>query len=118
MGTLTLVGYCMWRRVDKTAVANFAFIFAVLVARGFYYSLPPHLGASINAHLWIFFQDPSVHAGSSYRGIWSFCAFILFYILIKACLMQALDLDPNSRTPDSSDDSTPEYPQKSPLIQL
>src|SRR5258708_2946636 len=41
-------GYGMWRRVDKTTVANFAFIFAFLVARAFYYSLPVHLPPSIN----------------------------------------------------------------------
>jgi hypothetical protein len=119
-GTTCLVGYCMWRRIDKTTVANFAFIFAVLVARTFYYSLPPHLPKVINEHLWIFFRDQGDRPGFTYRGFWAFLVFILFYNLIKACLMQTLELNASSSSQNLPpiDPDIPEFPQKSPLVQL
>jgi hypothetical protein len=111
-------GYDMWRRVDKTVVAVFAAIFALFAARVFHYLLPAHLPKAINDHLWPHFRDPFNDRGA--RMLWTWLALYLFYKLIKACLLQILELNsPNlPQNPPPINPDAPEFPRKSPLVQM
>ena len=97
-------GYDMWLRVDKITVSDFASVFALFAARVFHYFLPTHLPEAIKDHVWLIFRDPG-DKGS--RMLWTWLALYVFYKLIKAPLMQILDLkDPpqNPQTPSRPDD--------------
>jgi hypothetical protein len=116
---------CRWELNAKT-VANFSSLFALFLAIDWYHILPAHLPKLIadycRSHppLVPFAEEGP---GFTYRAVLSFIAFFVFYKLIKAELMRILDSDiPNSPqnlpNPPPPDADTPEYPQKSPLVQL
>jgi hypothetical protein len=111
-------GYDMWRKVDKIAAANFASVFALFAARVFHYFLPGHLPPAVNEHLSVHFRDPFNDRGT--RMLWTWLALYLFYKLIKACLLQILELNPPNlpQNPPSIDPDAPEFPRKSPLVQM
>lgn len=117
-----------FRKVNTDSVANFSSIFALLLAIDWYLVLPPHLPKAIvdyfgsNPFFYPFDEQRSP-GGPTYRGMLSFVAFYIFFRLIKAYLMHILDLDSpeppqNLPTPPPTDPDIPEFPQKSPLVQL
>jgi hypothetical protein len=108
----------MWRRVDKITVADFASVFALFAARVFHYSLPAHLPKAVNDHLGVTMRDPFSDRGA--RMLWTYLALYLFYKLIKASLLRVLELDPPavSQNRPPIDPDIPEFPQKSPLVQM
>jgi len=119
LGLVFKRGYNMFRKINAMTVADFSSVFALLLAMAWYHLLPPHLPQVIadfcarNAFLAPFSEQGR---GLTYRGVFSFIAFFVFYKLIKAYLMQALDL--NVPNPPSSDPDISEFPRKSPLVQL
>jgi hypothetical protein len=114
-GIISKIGCDMFRNLNTTTLANFSFTFAVLLATAWYHLLPPHLPKSIADYFAS--NSPFVE---DYRRFLSYIAFFLFYKLIKAYLMQNLGLNasnpPQNRPP--IDPETPEFPRKSPLVQL
>ena len=117
-GFFAKAGYDMFRRVDATAVANFAFIYAAIFARILYLILPTDLPKIIHA-LWENAPAPIFH-----RGFLAFVAFFILWHLIKSTLLRILDLNPPGTprklppTDVSLDSNIPEFPKKSPLIGL
>ena len=118
-------GYDMFRKLNTVIVADFSFVFALVVAVGWSNSLPLLLPKAIaeycagNAFFYPFLKQGP---GPTYRYYLGLVAFIVFYKLIKAWVLQTLEL--NASTPSKgrpqlpNDPSSPEFPQKSPLVQL
>ncbi len=116
-------GFDMFRNVDATAVENFAFIFAALSARVFYSTShwalnewPLHFSEGHSLR----FSLPASHP-SEILYLIAFLSFFLFRRVYISALMSILELNPKN-PPDSSsfgnDSSIPEFPEKSPLIEL
>lgn len=110
-------------KVNADTVANFSIVFALLLAIDWHHFLPPNLPQAIvhrfgsNGFLASLLEPgPGIH----YRGVLSIIAFFLFNKLIKAYLMRVLDLNSPQppQNPPPSDPDIPEFPKKSPLIQL
>jgi hypothetical protein len=123
MGLISYVGYGMWLRVDESVLANFAFVFAFLLAVVWYHLLPTNLPRVIidyfgNNPFFVPFRGSNPNP--SYRAALSYLAFFLFYKLIRAYLFQVFDFKPQARANSlpTDDPSIPEFPQKSPLVEL
>lgn len=120
-GVLAKVGYDMFRKVNGTTISNFAFIFSVLVARTLYYFLPVNYPRFVGDYVGNnpFFEQGD-GPGITYRVTLGFIVFLLFYNLIKPYLLRTLGLSgsnpPQNRPP--TDPEVPQFPQKSPLVQL
>jgi hypothetical protein len=96
LGLIAKTGYDMFSKLNGITVTNFSFLFAALVALAWYHSLPTHLS---KAMLDYFRSNPFLipfadSHGVTDRSVVSYLAFFLFYKLIKAYLLQVLDLDP------------------------
>lgn len=122
LGLLFKVGNAMFRQVTTKTVADFAFTWSILIAVTFYHSLSQRLPKVVidyfgnNPFFYPFRDQPAHPANPSYRAILAYIACYLFYKLIKAYLMQVLELDPGApknppRTgPSSPDSSLPDKP--------
>lgn len=114
-----LVGYRMFRTVNVVTVSNFAFVYAYLLAKTWHHFLPPNLPEAWARHLG---KSPFLAQGNEpgihYRGLLAIAAFFVFYILIKDCLLRVLNLGKPSSPSTELDASIPEFPRKSPLIEL
>jgi hypothetical protein len=104
------IGYGMFRKVDAGAVTIFAFIFSFLTAVAFHHFLlrAPFLG------------HHSVWWPWSYRATLSLIAFLALQRVTKAYLLRVLEpnLSNPPQNPPPIDPETPEFPGKSPLVQL
>jgi hypothetical protein len=120
-------GMRMWQKANESTDADFASVFALLLAVAWYHLLPVNLPKVVIDY---FGNNPFFapfrpgQTGTSYRSILSFLAFYLFYRLIKAYLVQVFNLTPSAppQTPPAdsgpTDATTPEFPQRSPLVPL
>jgi len=115
LGLISYVGYGMWLRVDTISVANFAFVFAMLLAVGWYHLLPANLPKAVIEYFWdnpFFYPFREPNPNPSYRALLSYFAFFLFYKLIKACVVEKLRLNaaPPPKEPPSSGSCGPFIP--------
>jgi hypothetical protein len=119
---LAIAGCNMFRKVDTAAVENAAFIFALLSARVFYY-----------VALWGFGEWRGFSKGAQLHSsvpllfrpeiIWlvAFLSFFYFRRMYVAALVDVLELKPKDTDSPASIEgnlSIPEFPDKSPPIEL
>jgi hypothetical protein len=103
-------------RIDPNAVSNFAFLFAASAAHDLYYLLPTKVPA--------FLRVSTLTETLLDRTILSYLVFWILWRAIKTLLLRILELNmaeapPNSPSSrDSIDPDAPEFPRKSPLVQL
>jgi hypothetical protein len=118
-GLLVKIGFHMFRRVDAVAVQNFSFIFAVFTARALYEIAPRGWLRKLAEHFAAGspFLAPR-HGGSGLLALAAFLSFFFFRRLYASALMNILGLNPPKPTADGDDSSIPEFPAKSPLIEL
>jgi hypothetical protein len=117
------VGFDMLRKVDTTAVENFAFIFAALSARVLYSAGSwgcKYWARHVNESGTLPISLPSLRTPEI---LWclAFLSFFIFRRVYFSALMGVLELNPKYPTapPSIGDDSSiPEFPEKSPLIEL
>ena len=114
MGLFFKIGCDMFRRLDVNTVANFAFTFSILISVAFYHSLPAHPPQVVidyfgNNPFFVPFRDQGSHpANPSYRAVLSYLVCFIFYKLIKAYLLQTLDLNPSNPPKNPPPDSWPD----------
>jgi hypothetical protein len=108
-GFIAKIGFDMFRKVNATTIANFAFIFSFLTAHTLYHVLPLNLPNFLVDHVGkdaIFFGQgtgPEI----SYRATLAFFAFLIFYNVLKAYLLRVLELNapiPPQNPPSSAPD--------------
>ncbi len=114
-------GYRMYQTITPSLVADFASIVALIFAVAWYHILPPHLPAVVVDY---FSRDAALASlvepgpGPSYRGLLAILAFHIFFKLIKAYLLQVLGFNPSGQNQPPDEPNIPEFPRKSPLVEL
>jgi hypothetical protein len=96
LGVISHAGYGMWLWVDTTSVANFAFVFAMLLAVGWYHLLPANLPKAVIDYFGdnpFFAPFRESNPNPSYKAALSYLAFFVFYKLIKAFVVQKLRMN-------------------------
>ena len=121
-GILAKVGYDMFRKMNKDVVSNFAFIFAYMAAKDIYHLLP-HDPSQMLSDL---IGSQKSHAitdtnGDPLNAALAFISFLVLWFFFKETLLRVLELNSpapgkNSRYP--TDPAIPEFPKRSPLVEL
>ena len=115
-GVIFITGRRMYKDINKNTISDFAFLFAVFIAVIFYHSLPVHFPEVIANYFG--YNSTATQNDLTYRNVWAFVTWYLFWRLIKSYLMQVFELGAVSAPNPSVDSDIPQFPKRSPLVEL